>query len=73
MDKVTIFGAGHVGATTAFYLALSASLEVALVDVEEGKAVGLATDIGQSLPYTGSTSTLRGGTDPSLVKAPTSW
>ena len=68
MDKVTIFGAGHVGATTAFYLALSASLEVALVDVEEGKAVGLATDIGQSLPYTGSTSTLRGGTDPSLVE-----
>ena len=68
MDKVTIFGAGHVGATTAFYLALSASLELALVDVEEGKAVGLATDIGQSLPYTGSTSTLRGGTDPSLVE-----
>lgn len=66
MDKVTIFGAGHVGATAAFYLALSASLDIALVDIEEGKARGLALDIGQSLPYTGSGSTVRGGTDPEL-------
>lgn len=68
MDKVTIFGAGHVGATTAFYLALSATLDVALVDIEEGKARGLALDIGQSLPYTGSGSTVRGGTDPELCE-----
>ncbi len=67
MDKVTIFGAGHVGATTAFYLALSATLEIALVDVEEGRARGLAMDIAQSLPYTGSGSSLDGGTEPGLV------
>jgi glycine/D-amino acid oxidase-like deaminating enzyme len=42
MDKVTIFGAGHVGATTAFYTALSSSVEVALVDVEEGSGGRLA-------------------------------
>ncbi len=66
MDKVTIFGAGHVGATTAFYLALSATLEVALVDVEE-KAAGLALDIAQSLSYTGSGSKLAGGTDTGLA------
>jgi malate dehydrogenase len=66
MDKVTIFGAGHVGATTAFYLALSATLDVALIDVEE-KAAGLALDIGQSLSYTGSGSRLTGGTDPGLA------
>ncbi len=67
MDRVTIFGAGHVGATTAFYLALSASLELALVDVEEGKAKGIALDIAQSLPYTGSSSKVEGGDDPGLV------
>jgi len=68
MDKVTIFGAGHVGATTAFYLALTATLEIALVDIEEGKARGLALDIGQSLPYTGSGSKVTGGSDPGLCE-----
>jgi malate dehydrogenase len=67
MDRVTIFGAGHVGATTAFYLALSASLELTLVDVEEGRAEGIALDIAQSLPYAGSSSKVRGGEDPGLV------
>jgi malate dehydrogenase len=67
MDRVTIFGAGHVGATTAFYLALSASLELTLVDVEEGKAKGIALDIAQSLPYAGSSSRVTGGEDPGLV------
>jgi malate dehydrogenase len=67
MDKVTIFGAGHVGATTAFYLALSATLELALVDVEEGRARGVALDIGQSLPYTGSGSRIEGGSGAELV------
>jgi malate dehydrogenase len=67
MDKVTIFGAGHVGATTTFYLALSATLELALVDVEEGRARGVALDIGQSLPYTGSGSRIEGGSRAELV------
>ncbi len=68
MDKVTIFGAGHVGATTAFYLALSATVRIALVDVEEGKAAGLALDIGQSLPYTGSGARVEGGTEPGMAE-----
>jgi malate dehydrogenase len=67
MDRVTIFGAGHVGSTTAFYLALSAALEIALIDSEEGKAEGLALDIGQSLPYTGSGSKVEGGSSPDLA------
>lgn len=67
MDKVTIFGAGHVGAATAFYLALSAAVEIALVDIDE-KAAGLALDIGQSLPYTGSGSRVTGGTDTGLAE-----
>lgn len=68
MDKVTIFGAGHVGATAAFYIALSASVQVSLIDIAEGKAKGLAMDIEQSLPYTGSSSRLDGSTDPRAVE-----
>jgi malate dehydrogenase len=68
MDKVTIFGAGHVGATTAFYLALSATLDIALVDVAEGRAKGIAMDIEQAMPYTGSGSRLEGGTEPALAE-----
>ncbi|PKQ27408.1 MAG: malate dehydrogenase [Candidatus Anoxymicrobium japonicum] len=68
MDKVTIFGAGHVGATTAFYLALSTALEIALVDIDGGKAKGLAMDIEQSLSCTGSDSRLEGGDDPGLAE-----
>ncbi|MHB8895364.1 MAG: malate dehydrogenase [Candidatus Geothermincolia bacterium] len=67
MDKVTIFGAGHVGATTAFYLALSATLEICLIDIEGGKATGLAMDVEQAMPYTGSSSRLEGGDDYSLA------
>jgi malate dehydrogenase len=68
MDKVTIFGAGHVGATTAFYLALSASVDIALVDIEPGRAEGLALDIGQSLPYAGSGSRIAGSSESSIVE-----
>lgn len=68
MDKVTIFGAGHVGATTAFYLALQATLDIRLVDIRAGLAEGLALDIAQSLPYTGSGARLSGGGDPGLAE-----
>ncbi|MBU1670412.1 MAG: malate dehydrogenase [Actinobacteria bacterium] len=68
MDRVTIFGAGHVGATTAFYLAISAGLEIAMVDIEAGKARGLAMDIEQALPFTGSSSHIEGGPDYGLVE-----
>lgn len=68
MEKVTIFGAGNVGATTAFYLALSAGLEIALVDSEGGKARGKALDLSQSLPFAGSRSRVAGGVDPSAVE-----
>ena len=68
MDKITIFGAGHVGATTAFYLALTESFEIALVDIDEGIATGMALDIAQSLPYAGSGARLEGGGSTELVE-----
>jgi malate dehydrogenase len=63
MDKVTVFGAGHVGATTAFYLAHRRDLDISMVDIDGGKARGLALDIEQSLSYPGSRSTVSGSAD----------
>ena len=45
--KVTIIGAGAVGATTAFaLLARGAASEVVLIDVNTEKALGEALDFG---------------------------
>ena len=50
--KVTIIGAGSVGATTAFaLLARGAASEVVLIDVNTDKALGEALDIKQATPF----------------------
>ena len=50
--KVTIIGAGSVGATTAFaLLARNAASEVVLIDINTDKALGEALDIKQATPY----------------------
>lgn len=46
--KVTVVGAGHVGATTAFILATRGVADVVLVDVAEGMAQGKALDMMHS-------------------------
>ena len=52
--KVTVIGAGNVGATTAMRIAESdVCREVVLVDVAPGLAEGLALDLGQSAPIEG--------------------
>ena len=49
--KITVIGAGSVGATTAFALALkNIANEIVLVDINESKALGEAMDIRQSTP-----------------------
>ena len=49
--KITVSGAGSVGATTAFALTLqNIANEVVLVDINESKALGEAMDIRQSTP-----------------------
>jgi malate dehydrogenase len=51
MAKVTVIGAGNVGATLAHVLAIRGTAsEVALVDVVEGMPQGKALDIRQSAP-----------------------
>lgn len=49
--KVTVIGAGNVGATCANVLALKEiASEIVLLDIEEGVAEGKAMDIAQSMP-----------------------
>lgn len=53
--KVTIIGAGSVGATTAFaLLTRGAASEVVLIDVDTEKAKGEALDIKQATPFIGN-------------------
>ena len=54
-NKVTIIGAGSVGATVAYTLVATGSVaEIVLIDVNEAKAKGEAMDIRQATPYLSS-------------------
>ena len=51
-NKVTIIGAGSVGATVAYTLVATGTVaEIVLIDVNEAKAKGEAMDILQATPY----------------------
>ena len=55
-SKVTIIGAGSVGATVAYTLVATGSVaEIVLIDVNEEKAKGEAMDIVQATPYLSAT------------------
>jgi len=60
---VSVIGAGHVGATTAYLLALKSLADVTLIDIVEGLAQGKALDMLQSAPVEGFTAQVRGTTD----------
>src|SRR3989338_4972301 len=49
-SKITIIGAGNVGATAAHLLAIKNLCNIALLDVDKGIAKGKALDIMQSAP-----------------------
>ncbi len=62
--KVTVIGAGNVGATTANVLATKDFLkEVVLVDIKKGVAEGKALDIWESGPILGFSTKVYGVTD----------
>lgn len=52
--KITVVGAGNVGAQTAFYAALRNLGDIVLVDVVEGLPQGKALDILESMPLVGN-------------------
>jgi len=52
MNKITIIGAGNVGATIAYTLTISGlASRIVLIDINEEKALGEARDILQGTPY----------------------
>jgi malate dehydrogenase len=59
--RVTVVGAGNVGATTAQRLAEGGLCDVYLVDVVEGLARGKALDLAQAAPVVGHSSRIEGG------------
>ena len=66
--KITVVGAGHVGATTAQRLAeLGIANEVVLIDILEGMPKGKALDLWEAAPVVGYDTRLSGGTDYGLT------
>jgi malate dehydrogenase len=62
--KVTVVGgAGNVGSTVARCIADRELADVVVVDIADQKAAGIALDMLQSCPITGSDSRLIGGSD----------
>jgi malate dehydrogenase len=62
--KVTVVGAGNVGATAANYLALNeVATEIVLIDIKEGLAEGKAIDIMQTADLLGFSSIVVGVTN----------
>ncbi|MFW6192975.1 MAG: malate dehydrogenase [Gemmatimonadota bacterium] len=61
MEKITVVGAGNVGATTAMRLAeAELAREVVLVDIKEGLPQGTALDQWESAPVQGFDSRIAG-------------
>jgi malate dehydrogenase len=61
--KVTVIGAGNVGATTAQRIAEGGLADVVLVDIVEGLPQGKALDLSESAPVAGHDCTIRGTND----------
>ena len=65
--KVTIVGAGNVGATTAHWLAAKGIADIVLVDVVEGIPQGKALDLLEALPIEGAEVQVTGSNDYALT------
>lgn len=60
-NKITIVGAGNVGATTAHIAATRQLGDIVLLDIVEGLAEGKALDIAEAAPLSASASKKRDG------------
>ena len=63
LPRVTVLGAGQVGATTAHLLALKGLAHVTLIDVVEGLAKGKALDMSQAASVEGFAGSVQGTTE----------
>ncbi|MGH7559347.1 MAG: malate dehydrogenase [Gemmatimonadota bacterium] len=67
--KLTVVGAGNVGATTAQRIAeRELAREIVLIDILEGVPKGKALDLWESAPVVGYDTRLVGGTDYGLIE-----
>jgi len=62
-NKVTVIGAGNVGANTALYIAERGLADVTLVDIVEGMPQGKALDLQQAAPLWHRGAKLAGAND----------
>jgi malate dehydrogenase len=62
-NKVTVIGAGNVGATTAQRIAEAGVADVVLVDIVEGLPQGKALDLAQAAPVVGHDARVTGTND----------
>jgi malate dehydrogenase len=62
-NKVTVIGAGNVGATTAQRIAEAGLADVVLVDIVEGLPQGKALDLAEAAPVVGHDSRVSGTND----------
>jgi len=61
--KITIVGAGNVGATTAHLAATENLADIVLIDIVEGLAQGKALDLAEASPLSGYNVSITGTTD----------
>jgi len=71
--KITVVGAGNVGATVAQYTVEKELGDVVLVDVVEGIPQGKALDLAQAAPVHGYDSRLSAATVTTRRRTRTSW
>ena len=67
-NKVTVVGAGNVGATCAFQLAQQGNVSLVILDVVDGLAQGKALDMIQAAPIRGGSHHIMGTTDYSVTE-----
>ncbi len=70
--KVTVIGAGNVGATTAQRIAESGLADVILVDIVEGLPQGKGLDLAEAAPVIGTTPASSAQTTTTTRRAQTS-
>src|SRR5258708_957542 len=61
--KISVVGAGNVGARAGAWLAIKGSFDVVLVDVVDGMPQGKALDLAQVGPIVGSDASIAGAND----------
>lgn len=68
MKKVSIIGAGNVGATTALLIAQREIADVVLLDIVQGMPQGKGLDIAEASPIEGFDSSIKGTNDYSEIR-----